>query len=376
MPFCFNFSICHFGHIIKKQWIFLYFLFACFYADAQALKTENVILITFDGLRWQEVFSGADKKLLNSKKYTPDSEALQVQFWHQNPLERRKLLMPFFWSTLNSEGQLIGNRKYGNKVNLTTKHWISYAGYSELLSGWADPLIAHNHKINNSNVTVLEWANQQPEYAGKVAIVGSWNLFPYIINTERSGIPVNSGNMPATGDNLTPKEQELNALLSQTKPRWQPVRQDTLTFSYAMEYLKREQPRLLHLAFGETDEHAHEGNYSEYLQIIHQSDRMIGELWKWLQSQEQYRNKTTLIIATDHGRGHLDKRSWKKHGRPWYPGSNHTFVAILGPDTPPIGEVKVKKKYYQYQVAATIAHFMGLDFKPHQAPGSSVISKP
>ena len=33
----------------------------------QELKTKNVILITTDGLRWQEVFTGAEQALINKE---------------------------------------------------------------------------------------------------------------------------------------------------------------------------------------------------------------------------------------------------------------------------------------------------------------------
>ena len=33
-------------------------------------KTRNVIFITFDGLRWEEVFYGADSLLLNNDDFT------------------------------------------------------------------------------------------------------------------------------------------------------------------------------------------------------------------------------------------------------------------------------------------------------------------
>ena len=43
--------------------IIISFLFCC-EINAQKTKTENVILITLDGMRWQEVFSGAEKRLI------------------------------------------------------------------------------------------------------------------------------------------------------------------------------------------------------------------------------------------------------------------------------------------------------------------------
>ena len=46
-------------------------------AAQQKLKTENVILITLDGLRWRELFSGADANLIGHKDFVNDKEALQ-----------------------------------------------------------------------------------------------------------------------------------------------------------------------------------------------------------------------------------------------------------------------------------------------------------
>ncbi|MDQ3536757.1 MAG: phosphoglyceromutase, partial [Bacteroidota bacterium] len=164
-------------------------LTSAFYLPAQEkLKTENVILITFDGLRWQELFSGADSSLLNDKEYTKGKEELNKKYWDNNPEIRRKKLFPFFWGAISEKGQLMGNRNYDNKVDLTNKFWFSYPGYNELLTGFADPEVDSNDKKNNKNITILEYAHQQNKFNGKVAAFGSWDVFPYIINTQRSGI--------------------------------------------------------------------------------------------------------------------------------------------------------------------------------------------
>ena len=44
------------------------------------LKTESVILITLDGIRWQEVFSGADSALIFNKTFTKDSANVVKKF--------------------------------------------------------------------------------------------------------------------------------------------------------------------------------------------------------------------------------------------------------------------------------------------------------
>src|SRR5680860_948920 len=85
--------------------------------NAMAQKTENVVLITLDGLRWQELYGGADSLLVDDSGYVDDPEALVEEFWDGDPLKRREMLMPFLWNTIANEGQLYGNRKFGNKVD-------------------------------------------------------------------------------------------------------------------------------------------------------------------------------------------------------------------------------------------------------------------
>ena len=69
----------------------------------------------------------------------------------------------------------------------------------------------------------------------------------------------------------------------------------------------------MYVAYGETDDFAHDGKYDAYLQSAYRTDAFIEELWNWVQANETYRDKTTFIITTDHGRGTREK--WKDHGR-------------------------------------------------------------
>ena len=59
------------------------------------LKTENVVIVTLDGMRWQEVFGGADSALLKNKKFTKDSAGTSGKFWNDDVLVRRKKLFIF-----------------------------------------------------------------------------------------------------------------------------------------------------------------------------------------------------------------------------------------------------------------------------------------
>ncbi len=332
-------------------------------------KTENVFIITLDGLRWQELFTGADSLLIDDSGYVEDPEYLVERFWNDDPIERRKMLMPFFWNTIATEGQLYGNRKYDNKVNLTNGMWFSYPGYNEILCGFADDeRINSNDKKPNPNKTVLEFFNDQPELKGKVAAFGSWDLFPYIINEERSNVPVNAGFDKAEGADLTPKEQLLNEMITQIRGPWGSVRLDPFTHHYAFEYIKKNNPKVVYISYGETDDFAHDSKYDQYLMAAWQTDRFIRELWDYVQSQEQYKGKTTFLLTTDHGRGISPKKEWKSHGTK-IKHSDETWMAVIGPDSKTLGEIKTEGQCHTNQLAKTAAALLGLDYTNEKEVG-------
>ena len=94
-------------------------LLSSFVTRAAENKTRNVLLVTIDGLRWQEVFRGADEAFINKDKNSggvPGGElvALKADYLGATAEERRKKLMPFFWGTLVPGGQAFGNRDRGS----------------------------------------------------------------------------------------------------------------------------------------------------------------------------------------------------------------------------------------------------------------------
>lgn len=147
-------------------------LFLCKTLNAQQLKTQNLIIVTLDGYRWQEVFKGVDTSLIDNEKFVSDSRKLRQRFWADTEDKRRERLMPFFWSELSQKGRIYGNREYGNFVNVSNLVLKSYPGYSEIFTGYPDPLILDNKRPDNLNINVLEYLNLQQRYKGQVAAPG------------------------------------------------------------------------------------------------------------------------------------------------------------------------------------------------------------
>ncbi len=321
-------------------------------------KTQNVIFVMTDGLRWQEVFQGADAALL-TKENGADPEKFKPLYWRDTAAARREILMPFLWQVIAKNGQIFGNRALGSDAAVTNGKNFSYPGYNETLTGFPDPRIDSNDNIPNPNVTVLEWLNRKSKFRGKVAAFGAWEVISSIVNGKRGGFVSNAGYDPLTAPPVTPALDLLNRTKADTRI-WGDEPFDSFAFYTALEYLKLHHPRVLYLSLGETDDWAHEGRYDLYLTATQRVDKFLKQLWDAVQSMPEYRGKTTLIFSPDHGRGEAPVE-WKGHGGK-IPDSKYIWMAFLGPDTRALGERSKTAPVMQSQIAATLAAFLGEDY--------------
>ena len=345
-------------------------LFITTLCSAQS-SDQNIFIITTDGYRWQELFNGADSSLINDPSYVVDTSLIKQLFWDNDPVTRRKKLMPFFWSVIASRGQLYGNRLIDSKVAVKNIYKISYPGYDEILSGYADPLPKLNVPFLNNNISLLEYFNKTEKYKGKVAAFASWNLFHYILNDKRNKMILNSGYDQLQFDS-SENTQIINSVQNEINDKGH-TRYDLLTFLSAKEYVHKNHPKVLFLGLGETDEQAHQNKYDDYLKAANEFDRMVEELWYYVQTDPFYRNNTTFIITTDHGRGSKPSK-WHTHNF-LTKGSGEVWLALLGKGIAPLGEIKNSRIIYQQQLAATIAGLLGEPYVP-QHPVAPPITLP
>ncbi len=334
-----------------------------FFAVAQKKQTDNLIIITLDGLRWHEIFTGADSSLLNDPKFTSDIQRLKDKYWAPTATERRRRLFPFFWGTIDSLGQIHGNRDAGSKVNVMNNYRYSYPGYNEMFTGLPNDTTGRANSVEypNKNTSVLEFINNLPEYKNKVAAFTSWNAFHAIFSEKRSGIYVNAGY-----DSIrfkSPAFALLNDMQWHVRNAGMPSNERSDMFAYYMakEYIKEFKPKVLHIGLVETDNFAHEGNYESTLNSANMADAWIADLWAMLQSMPEYRGKTTMLLIADHGRGDKIKSEWKDHGIQ-IEGADEIWFAAMGPGIRALGEIKQPEQLYQAQLAQTIANLLGLTF--------------
>lgn len=331
--------------------------------------TTHVILVTIDGLRWQEVFSGADNALLNKEHGgVVDLRATRKSFWRGESEARRELLLPFLWTVVVRDGQIFGDPSRASPAVVTNGHKFSYPGYSELLCGFADPRIDSNNKVPNPNVTVLEWLHGRPGFAGSVAAFSGWDVHASILNRQRSGLFVEVADEAITVARTPERLHDLQQMVEDLPDLWPGFAVDAITFARCREYVLCKRPRVLYLALGETDEWAHGRRYDHYLQQANTADAMIRRLWEMAQDHPASRGRTSLVITVDHGRGRTAK-NWTDHDAK-VEGAEEMWMAVMGPDTPALG-VREQTPATQAMIAATVAALLGEDYcaaVPNAAP--------
>ncbi|MGQ0647649.1 MAG: alkaline phosphatase family protein [Gemmatimonadaceae bacterium] len=337
-------------------------------------RTRNVVLIVTDGLRWQEVFRGAERALMTTKPGgVRDTTALLRSYWRDDANARRTALLPFFWSTLVKQGVLFGNQDRGSTAAIMNTMKFSYPGYNEIFTGAFDPRIDSNDYPPNPNVTVLEWLARRSDYKGKVAAIATWDAFRRIFNRDRaSGMDVIDGWDPPFRGAMARGERAatINEFYRTSVRMWENNTFDAPMHAATKEYIRQRKPRVLFVGYGETDEWAHAGMYDLVLQSAHRVDGFIADLWNTMQAMPEYRGATTFIVTTDHGRG-SGPDEWKNHGEK-VAGAENIWIAVLGPDTPPLGEVSNVPRVTQSQLAATVAALLGEDYRAF-APRSGAL---
>lgn len=306
--------------------------------------TENIVVITLDGVRWQEVFSGADSTLIRNRLYiTGDYNQVWDDYWSDDEDERRKMLMPFFWEELVNEGKIYGNRNFGNKVEVTNSSLKSFPGYAEIWNGYADRTITANQPPINNNETVIEFLSKQSGFEGnKIAITAAADSFTDLFHASENNFTISAGH------------------------------KDLTVYNKTIRLMENDKPRFVYMAINKTDHWAHESEYDTYLDLIHEADGFIKGVWDFIEQDDFYRGKTTLLITTDHGRGL--GHEWHTHGSGGIDHAEEIWFAVVGPDTKPTGEQKDEADIKANQFAKTMAAFLEMHFDTGKAVGAPIKS--
>ena len=329
--------------------------------NAKGDKDSRLIIITIDGLRWQEVFAGAEESLISNEKEVRDVDQLRRFYWRHTPVERRKSLMPFVWNTIATQGTIIGNRNLGSKMQVANKTNISYPGYCEMMTGFVDDAITSNDPVSNPHHNVLDAANRDLRYQGSVVMYGSWKSTRYAIHNEEARIPASVSYEKSIAKTQTPVLNMLDRMMEGMPRFWRSEHFDAFTYAYAIETLMADHPKVMWISFGDCDEWAHARKYDLYLDAANATDAFIQDIYNACEADKFYKGKTTYLITCDHGRG--EGSEWANHGSSTK-GSEATWIMLLGKGIEAKGETVNNGPFLTKQVAATIANILDIEFTP------------
>lgn len=261
---------------------------------------------------------------------------------------------------MRSHGSIAGNRGLKSEVKTTNNLLFSYPGYSEILTGQArDEVVNSNDFGQNPYPSVLDFLHRKLKLnSNQVAAFGSWDAFSRIATNKPGNFLINAGYKAYDSDDR--ETALLSRIQTQTLSPWNGVRFDYYTTRFAQAHLRKHRPRAIYVALDETDDWAHDKKYERVLDALKQSDDFLKELWEFLQADPAYRNKTSIIITADHGRGSTP-RDWSDHGED-VPEAQYIWMAFISPNVRRRGEWKDSETIYQNQVAATLSRFLDLDY--------------
>ena len=281
---------------------------------AAQVPARNVVVITLDGLRWQEVFTGADRDYFKKGK---DGEpgAAEKRFWRETPAERRATLMPFIWSTIAKQGQIFGDPTRAAVAHVTNGLKFSYPGYNEMLSGRRRP--AHRQQRQGAQsqrhrARVAQRRARASRAASPRSARGTCS--PSSSTPSRSGLPVGSGLRAGAGAERPTASAVINELAADLPPYWDYGTFDAPIVYAALEYAEDVASRACSTSCSaKATSGRTPGATISTSTRRSRADRFIRRLWETLQSMPEYADKTTLLVTTDHGRG-ATTADWNDHG--------------------------------------------------------------
>jgi hypothetical protein len=155
----------------------------------------------------------------------------------------------------------------------------------------------------------------------------------------------------------TVRETLTHALVEYINGPEAPSSGDELTFFMAREVMREFSPRLMLVNFWDMDV-AHWGSYSLYLQAITKTDRLTGMLWDEIQSNPNYKDKTTLLILPELGRdGDINTANGFLNHRSGDPSCRNMWLLAMGAG---VSRAEVERPVFHIDVTATAAELLGI----------------
>lgn len=331
--------------------------------DEPERATSAVVLVVLDGVRAQELFGGADRRLASRRGLDP-------LVW-ANPRD----LTPNLQRKLDTDAVAVGVPGHGAEMVASGPRFISLPGYLEIFAGRPDRGCESNECARPPAHTFAEDVGASSG-ADDVAVISSWP------NIARAAVSDPSACVMSAGRRLESRGEALRAdpamppLLERGAaatawPGKGDYRPDALTSKVALRYLESARPRFLFVGLGDADEYAHRSDYRGYLEAIHASDAFLGDLFATLARMGARGRHTTVLVTADHGRAY----SFVDHGAR-YPESSRVWLVAAGGDGADLrghGLLAAARPHTLSDVAPTVLALLGIDASPGGQPIDEIV---
>jgi len=322
-------------------------------ARDRSTPSEIVVVMTWDGVRWQEIINGIDPSLAN--------KSIRQQFEGREASS----LLPHLHRIARSGSVLLGGE--AALMRASSPSTVSLPGYSEIFSG-RTPTCTNNDCGHTKQDTLLDqWRTSRP--SAKLAVITSWERIPRVAAKDPSSIDISAGRLFVQGRNAFCDAPGLCGLLDDARnlspwPGGEDYRPDRATAAVALAYLRAHQPQFAFVGLGDTDEYAHHGDYAGYLRALQYADEVLGAVHHWLLEKERQGHRTLLIVTADHGRasGFFQHTRAPEAARVWALISGSGVTARARPLT---------TNARLADIAPTIRDFVKLERDPHSTAGTS-----
>ncbi len=298
------------------------------------MEKKNVILLMLDGVRCKEFFGKVDKKL--RKKFKIKQKTTFDKFWN---------------SDLPNQGVIFGNKSKGSSMVVKGEP-CSLPSYATIFKG-SESKLNDNYKGRVSTETIAEKIKKELDLKKEdVATIASWDNINQAVQHKKGTIYTNCGPQKIKIYKDDPIIKHINNKQIDDEPSWAyGSRYDKYTWDHAIHYLKNVKPRFMFISLNDSDGSMHHGMYKEYIRSLNDYDKQIMELVELIDTMKEYKNKTTLVITTDHGRGETNnKDEWKDHSSK-IPGSEDIWMYVRGPYIKKRGFMK-----HMYPIDTTIIY--------------------
>jgi len=308
---------------MKRLLILIAALFVCFpfHQEIPVIHEEvkpvpaHVVLITIDGVRWQDMFYGTDSGLFRG-----------------DPISSREL-MPNIYHYFVDNGMVAG--KESDVINSGPAH-ISLPGYLEIMRGHPSSQDCLDNYCNPKlDITLTD-------HFESAAVFASWDTIKKTVSKTPDKFVINCGRDYRSAEwfKMTlPDDKKFPVTFDDPD-----YRADEYTEKVVFEYLEYYRPQFLWVSLGDTDEWAHWGDYKNYLEELRRTDVFIGKLIN------EYPKDTLFVLTEDHGRS----RDWRNHG--WDLDSARVWIMMYGVGVSPQHFVKFDGVKSLSNIKPTILH--------------------